>query len=102
MLHSFSSFGQYLVTRQADYVFITKGNRKKLIDRLKMLEIKKNYVTFNEDRSRVRDGPPPELMVMFRNLAMNLFRPNGSSNIAQAIRQCMYGNNVEVEFMKSR
>jgi len=194
-LHSMASFGQYLVARQADYVFITKGNRKKLIDRLEMLEIKKNHisfheettesshgrketrrvytfdrlpfwfcfksanqaflierereiktsrkksfeshfgvtsleaakadakdiaqyirghwaienkvfyvrdVTFNEDRSRVRDGPLPELMVMFRNIAMNLFRLNGSNNIARAIRQCMYGSNVEVDLMKNR
>lgn len=43
-LHSTKEFAAYVVSREADYVFVMKGNRKKLIDRLEMLDIKnKSY-----------------------------------------------------------
>jgi len=43
-------------------------------------------VTFAEDRSRLRNGPAPQIMAAFRNLALTLIRRTGATAIA-AFRQ---------------
>ena len=40
--------------------------------------------TFNEDQSRVRSNILPEIMVLFRNMALNLFRFKKVKNISEA------------------
>jgi hypothetical protein len=64
-------------------------------------EIKKKYrgfyliltldVTQGEDRSRIRTTPLPQIMAIARNLAINLDRDAGFSNMAQAQRKCGFG-----------
>lgn len=43
-------------------------------------------VTQGEDKSRIRTTPLPQLLAIARNLAINLYRNAGFSNIAQAQR----------------
>ncbi len=53
------------------------------------IENKSHYVrdvTFDEDRSQIRTHAGPRVMATLRNLAINLLRMNGYTNIAQAIR----------------
>ncbi len=45
---------------------------------------------WQEDRSRIRTGHGPETMATLRNIAMNLLRTNGATNIAQAVREQSY------------
>ena len=42
-LHTIKGFCQHLEERKAFYVMIVKGNKKKLVDRLKMLDIRNNF-----------------------------------------------------------
>jgi len=44
-------------------------------------------VTFNEDRSRVRCGNLPQVMVALRNTTIGLLRWAGHTNIASACRR---------------
>lgn len=44
-------------------------------------------VTFDEDRSQVREGSTPQMMAAFRNLAIGLIRVGGETNIAAACRR---------------
>ncbi len=48
-------------------------------------------VTFGEDRSRTRTGFLPSLWAITRNLAINLYREAGFTNMAKAQRHCSYG-----------
>lgn len=48
-------------------------------------------VTFGEDSSRIRTGVLPSLWAITRNLAINLYRDAGLTNMAQAKRLCSYG-----------
>ncbi len=48
-------------------------------------------VTFGEDHSRIRTGTLPNLWAMTRNLAINLYREAGFTNMAQAKRLCSFG-----------
>lgn len=48
-------------------------------------------VTFDEDRSQVRTGMGPRALASLRNLAISLFRLNGYTNVAQALR--LHGRN---------
>ena len=48
-------------------------------------------VTFGEDSSRIRTGFLPHLLAIARNLAINLYRQAGFTNIVQAQRLCSYG-----------
>ncbi len=48
-------------------------------------------VTFGEDHSRTRTGVLPNLWAITRNLAINLYREAGFTNMAQAQRFCRYG-----------
>ncbi len=48
-------------------------------------------VTQGEDKSRIRTTPLPQIMAIARNLALNLYRDAGFSNMAQAERKCKYG-----------
>jgi len=48
-------------------------------------------VTFGEDRSRTRTGALPSLWAITRNLAINLYRKAGFTNMAQAQRSCRFG-----------
>ncbi len=188
-LHSTKDFANYLVTREADYVFVMKGNRKKLINRLEMLDIvNESYskaktidvghgreetrtlylmkdlpvwlhfptakqafiiertrlikktgnftkefvygltslenadakaildlnrghwtvenkmfyvrdVIFNEDRSTIRKGCLPRFMVALRNLVMSIFRKSGKFEISKAIRECLYGDNIDYGYL---
>jgi predicted transposase YbfD/YdcC len=48
-------------------------------------------VTQDEDKSRIRTKPLPQIMAIARNLALNLYRNSGFNNMAQAQRQCRFG-----------
>jgi hypothetical protein len=54
-------------------------------------------VTQGEDASRIRVHPLPNLFTLARNLALNLFREQGETNMAQAQRQASFG----LEFLKT-
>ncbi|GAA2197073.1 ISAs1 family transposase [Sinomonas flava] len=43
-------------------------------------------VTYDEDRSQIRTGSAPQVMVTLRNTAISLLRLTGTSNIAKALR----------------
>ena len=43
-------------------------------------------VTWDEDRSQVRTGAAPQVMAACRNIALNLLRRSGTTNIAAALR----------------
>lgn len=43
-------------------------------------------VTFKEDASKIRTGFAPQNMSLFRNIAINIFRKNHYTNMAEAIR----------------
>ncbi|MGX6740329.1 transposase, partial [Streptomyces xantholiticus] len=43
--------------------------------------------TFREDDSKVRTGQLPRTMAGLRNLAISVFRQNGQTNIAAALRR---------------
>ena len=58
------------------------------------VENKAHYVrdvTQGEDRSRIRMHNLPHIFTVARNLALNLYRSNGFTNMAQAQRQCQFG-----------
>lgn len=42
--------------------------------------------TFKEDACKIRTNQAPENLSLLRNIAINTFRNNGFSNLAQAIR----------------
>ena len=44
-------------------------------------------VTFDEDRSQVRQGSIPQVMAAFRNAVIGLMRFSGENNIAAACRR---------------
>jgi hypothetical protein len=48
-------------------------------------------VTQGEDASRIRVQPLPNLFALARNLALNLYRTDGSKNMAQAQRRAGHG-----------
>ncbi len=48
-------------------------------------------MTQGEDKSRIRTTPLPQLLALARNLAINLYRDAGFSNMAQAQRKCQFG-----------
>lgn len=48
-------------------------------------------VTQGEDRSRIRMHNLPQSFAVARNFALNLYRSNEFSNMAQAERRCKYG-----------
>jgi predicted transposase YbfD/YdcC len=190
-LHTISGFGLYLKSRDADYVFIAKGNKKKLIDRLRMMNIREVYDsyskteekshgrletrklfltstlpwwlwfksaeqafiiertriniksgkieneshfgltslsrrqadaarvleivrghwtienkafhvrdrTYEEDQSTVKSGILPEIMVVFRNLALNLFRLKRVKNISEETRLCILHPGKELKYL---
>jgi predicted transposase YbfD/YdcC len=54
-------------------------------------------VTQGEDASRIRVQPLPNLFTIARNLALNLYREKGETNMAQAQRRAGFG----LEFLKS-
>jgi predicted transposase YbfD/YdcC len=47
-------------------------------------------VTQGEDKSRIRTKPLPQILAIARNLALNLYRDAGFSNMAQAQRKCQF------------
>ncbi len=47
-------------------------------------------VTQGEDKSRIRTKPLPQILALARNLAINLYRDAGFSNMAQAQRKCQF------------
>lgn len=47
-------------------------------------------VTFGEDASRIRTGSAPQVLAACRNVAINLLRCWGCTNIAAALRQHAY------------
>jgi predicted transposase YbfD/YdcC len=59
-------------------------------------------VTFGEDRSRVRTGFLPNLFAIARNLAINLYREEGFTNMAQAQRLCRFGLKHIFEFFRMK
>ncbi len=44
-------------------------------------------VTFDEDRSQIRTGSAPQAFAALRNLAINLFRLSGFTNMAATLRR---------------
>jgi len=54
-------------------------------------------VTQGEDASRIRVEPLPNIFALARNFALNLYRENGSKNMAQAQRIAGSG----LDFLKS-
>jgi predicted transposase YbfD/YdcC len=48
-------------------------------------------VTQEEDKSRIRTTPLPQIFAVARNFAINLYRDNLFNNMAQAQRQCSFG-----------
>jgi predicted transposase YbfD/YdcC len=54
-------------------------------------------VTQAEDASRIRVQPLPCIFTLARNLALNLYRHQGSVNMAQAQRKAAHG----LKFLKS-
>jgi predicted transposase YbfD/YdcC len=48
-------------------------------------------VTQGEDKSRIRVLPLPQLWTLARNFALNLYREQGLSNMAQAQRRSSFG-----------
>lgn len=47
-------------------------------------------VTQGEDKSRIRTTPLPQILAIAPNLALNLYRNAGFSNMAQAQRKCKF------------
>ena len=47
-------------------------------------------VTQGEDKSRTRISPLPQILAVARNLALNLCRDAGFSNMAQSQRKCQF------------
>ena len=45
---------------------------------------------FGEDRSRIRRGSAPQVLAGLRNVALNLLRLNGSTNISASLRSCTW------------
>jgi len=55
------------------------------------IENRSHYVrdfSFDEDRLQIRKGNGPRLMATLRNIAINLLRLCGATNIAKALRAC--------------
>jgi hypothetical protein len=48
-------------------------------------------VTQGEDASRIRQHQLPQIFAVARNFALNLYRSNEFSNMAQAQRLCQFG-----------
>ena len=67
-LHTIQDFGVYLKSKGTNYVFIAKGNKKKLIDRLKMLEIEKDYDDFDESVDNGHGRPEIRRVYLLSNL----------------------------------
>ena len=51
-------------------------------------------VTQGEDASRIRMHQLPQIFTVARNFAINLYRSNEFSNMAQAERLCKFGLNT--------
>lgn len=47
-------------------------------------------VTYREDASTIRTGNAPRVMATLRNTAIGLRRINGATNIAAALRTCVW------------
>jgi predicted transposase YbfD/YdcC len=56
-------------------------------------------VTFDEDRCQVRTGNGPRVMASLRNLAINLLRTAGHTNIAAALREHAWDPRRVVELL---
>ena len=59
-------------------------------------------VTQGEDASRIRVQPLPNLFALARNLALNLYRENGFSNMAQAQRKAGQGLRLLKSFFRMK
>lgn len=51
-------------------------------------------VTQNEDASRIRTPPLVQIWAIARNFSLNLYRDNGSQNMAQAQRKAGFSLNT--------
>jgi hypothetical protein len=56
-------------------------------------------VTFDEDRSQVRRGAAAQVMACLRNVAMNVLRLAGSTNVARATRHVARHPEVAVRLL---
>jgi hypothetical protein len=68
---------------------IGRVERRRTLRRHWGIENKVNWVrdvTSDEDRSQVRTGAAPQVMAACRNIALNLLRRSGATNIAAALR----------------
>ena len=59
-------------------------------------------VTQGEDGSRIRVGALPVLFATARNLALNLYRDAGETNMAQARRKAGYGLKLLKELFRMK
>jgi predicted transposase YbfD/YdcC len=86
-----------VVTRNTRYYISSLlENAESLAQRIRGywgVENKVHYVrdvTQGEDKSRIRTTPLVQLFAVARNMALNLYREQGFSNMAQAQRFCSY------------
>ena len=59
-------------------------------------------VTQEEDRSRIRTTPLPQFLAIAKNLALNLYRDSGFSNMAQAKRLCQFNLDLLLELFRMK
>ncbi|CAN3977462.1 hypothetical protein KPATCC21470_0085 [Kitasatospora purpeofusca] len=92
--HTQHAHGTYLRERGAHYLAIVKKNHPGLYAQVKTLpwadiplDHRTRDRTFREDDSKVRTGHLPRTMAGLRNLGIGIFRQNGHTNIAAALRR---------------
>ena len=82
-----------------------KADKKRLLQLIRGhwgIETKSHYVrdvTFGEDRSRIRKGSGPRIFASMRNLAISIFRLNGVTNIAKALRHLMRSKEMALDLI---
>ena len=59
-------------------------------------------VTQEEDKSRIRTTPLPQILAIARNLALNLYRDSGFSNMAQAKRLCQFNLDLLLDLFRMK
>lgn len=100
-LHTLNSFGEYLKSRLSDYVFIAKGNKKKLIDRLRLLDIKLNAHSIYESRSKGHGREEIRRVYLFKELPFWLHF-NTAEQVFIIEREFFYRKNSSKNFKESQ
>lgn len=66
------------------------------------IENRSHYVrdfSFDEDRLQIRKGNGPRVMATLRNIAINLLRLCGATNIAKALRACQRSKRLALSLL---